>query len=223
MGINRLFRIRKANFPVLLTIKKETIIRSDDEKELLQRLSNDDNEAFRILLERHHRVCYQAIIDILRDRAVAEDVVQEVFLKVWLRRKKMPEVDNFSGWLRTVAVNVVYYRMTKWKKDRDRSQHWWREMYLSAPAGREPASEETYFEELLSQAIKRLTSKQLETFNLIKKEGYTREEAARLLGVSPETVKTNLERAMKTIKTYCISKMDIALAFIMVSIFFRTS
>jgi DNA-directed RNA polymerase specialized sigma24 family protein len=42
----------------------------------------------------------------------------------------------------------------------------------------------------------------------VKQEGYSREQAAKQLGVSVETVKTNLERAMKTIRAYCLGKLD---------------
>jgi RNA polymerase sigma factor (sigma-70 family) len=198
-----------------------SITRAYDEKELLQRLSNDDSQAFGILLERHHKVCYQVVKDILQDQALAEDIVQEAFLKVWLRRKKMPEVENFGGWLRAVAVNLVYYHISKSKRDRERSQNWWRDLHLTAGIIQEPTAEETYFEELLAEAVKKLTPKQLQTFNLVKKQGYSREDAAQLLGVSAETVKTNLERAMKTIRVYCITKIDPTSAMVIFTIIFK--
>ncbi|HRE49841.1 MAG TPA: RNA polymerase sigma factor [Flavitalea sp.] len=203
------------------TVKILTATTAYNEKELLMQLSEDDSQAFRVLLEQHHRFCYQVALDFLQDSARAEDIVQEVFLRVWLRRKRMPEVENFGGWLRTVTVNLVYYHISKLKKDKERAQDWWREMGLNAPVNPKPTAEETYFEKLLSEAVMKLTPRQQQTFNLIKKEGYSREEAAILLGVSPETVKTNLERSMKTIRTYCISKIDPSSALIIFGIIFK--
>lgn len=192
-----------------------------EEKELLLRLSNDDGEAFRRLLGDFHQICYRIAVDLIRNEHVAEDIVQEAFLKVWLRRKKMAEVENFGAWLRTVTVNLVYDHITKAKKEKTKAEKWLEGLELSGSLQELPAREETEFETLLQEAIKILSPRQQQTFDLIKRQGYSREEAAALLHLSPETVKYHLELAMKTIRAYCIKRIDPASALVIFSIVFK--
>jgi RNA polymerase sigma-70 factor (ECF subfamily) len=62
------------------------------------------------------------------------------------------------------------------------------------------------YEQLLQEAVERLPAKQKRTYVLIKKEGLKREQAALILHVSAETVKSNLEQAIRNIKAYCLAK-----------------
>lgn len=190
-----------------------------NEKELLQRISQGEADAFRTLLDLHHKICYQVVLDLTRDRFVAEDLVQEVFLKVWLRRETIHEVENFGGWLRTVSVHTVYKYIVRAKKEKFRDEKWWHEMGLDNQL-QDASEQESYFQELLSLAFERLTPRQKETFNLVKKQGFTREEAAKQLGISVETVKTNLERAMKSIRAYCLGRLDDTSIMVIFSIVF---
>lgn len=189
------------------------------EKELLHQIAADDAEAFEVMLNRYHGPCYETALTILQDEQQAKDIVQEVFLKVWLRRKKLEEVDNFGGWLRRITVNLIYDYIKRAKKEDARRAAWVRDMYL--PETDEATTEEVEFEELINEALERLPAKQKEAFVLIKKEGRSREEAAAIQGVSAETIKTNLERAMRSIRAYCLDRLDDASLTVIFAIIFK--
>ncbi len=155
----------------------------------------------------HYPVCYQAAMKVLRDPSQAKDIVQEVFLKVWLRRATLPSVENFGGWLRTVTVHRLYDYIARLRREKGHLDQWMGELHLPQ-AAEMPVREEIPFERLIEQAVSKLPGKQKEAFILIKKEGRSREEAARIQGVSTETIKTNLERAMRSIRAYCLVKLD---------------
>ncbi|HSC38527.1 MAG TPA: sigma factor-like helix-turn-helix DNA-binding protein, partial [Chitinophagaceae bacterium] len=67
---------------------------------------------------------------------------------------------------------------------------------------------EKQYESILRAAVGHLPEKQRQTYRLIKQQGLKREEAARELAVSPETVKYNLEQAMRSIRAYCLAQLD---------------
>lgn len=181
---------------------------SYNEKALLIKISQGDGNAFRELLSKHHLMCYRAAFKLTQDQDLAEDIVQDAFLKVWLRRNQLPEIENFGGWLRTVVMNLLYDHIRQRKSEKLQLSKWLSDGGNPENRQEEPSQQENYFLELVSQAVDRLPSKQKQTFNLLKKEGYSREEAANLMGVSTETVKTNMERALKSIRAYCIGKLD---------------
>jgi RNA polymerase sigma factor (sigma-70 family) len=178
------------------------------EKELLGRVAADDAAAFQELLTHFHQVCYRVSMHLLQDEHIAEDILQEAFLKVWMRRKQMPEVENFGGWLRTVTVNLVYDHISKQKKEKIKADRWLQQLAVENQVIQPDPAIESEFESLLNGAMKILSPRQREVFDLVKRQGYSREEAAQILGLGQETVKYHLDLAMKSIRAYCIKRID---------------
>lgn len=179
-----------------------------EETDLLHRVAKGEHEAFGKLLKKYHLLAFNTAKKLTGDDWMAEDVVQEVFLKVWLRRTGLPEIASFKAWMITVTTNVIYDHL---RKQNVESKHLSSFIYEILPFDELPLSlseKNTIHEELIAGAMERLSPKQKETFRLIKKEGYSREETAALMQISPETVKTHLEQAMRTVRAYCLSRLD---------------
>lgn len=90
----------------------------DPDHELLKRVASGDDEAFRILFERHHRLVYSVIYRHLGKQSSAEDLVQEAFLRVYRHAAKWEPTAKFSTWLYTVASNLCL----NYKRDRARDK-----------------------------------------------------------------------------------------------------
>lgn len=195
-----------------------TSLHSDHD--LLARIANDDAEAFQQLLARYQQIAYRITIHLLNDTFLAEDIVQEAFLKVWLRRKKMTEVENFGGWLRKVTSNLVYDHITRSKKEKEKIDALLKQLRVSDAVQAPATPEETEFERLVSEAVHNLPQRQRAVFERVKRNGYTRDEAAKELGISMETVKSHLELAIKSIRAYCMKRMDSLSATIIFTILF---
>lgn len=193
-----------------------------NEHELLTRVSASDAAAFAQLMDAFYQPCYQTALQVLRDPVQAKDIVQEAFLKVWLRREKLTTIENFGGWLRTLTVHLVYDHIVRSQKEIAHLSRWVAELGLPHEAEM-PGKEEIAFETLIEEALTHLPAKQKEAFILIKKERRSREDAARIQGVSPETIKTNLERAMRAIRAYCLGKLDDTTLFVIFSIILKNS
>lgn len=84
------------------------------DSELVAAYANGNNEAFDTLLERHKARLYGYIINIVKDKELAEDIFQETFVKVitTVRQGRYSEQNKFLGWVTRIAHNLIidYYR-----------------------------------------------------------------------------------------------------------------
>lgn len=75
------------------------------DKELIEKIQNDDNNAFKLLIDKHKANVFKIAIGFLHDTEQAEDIVQEVFIKFWQIRKDFELTAKFSTWLYRVTAN----------------------------------------------------------------------------------------------------------------------
>lgn len=179
-----------------------------EETDLLRRVAKGEHEAFGELLKKYHVLAFNTAKKLSNDNWMAEDVVQEVFLKVWLKRAELPVLSSFKAWLITVTTHVIYDNLRKRTVENKHLSALVRELLPFESFPLHVSESSIIHEELIAAAMERLSPKQKDAFRLIKKEGYTREETAGLMNISPETVKTHLEQAMRTVRAYCLSRLD---------------
>ena len=186
------------------------------EQALLQRVAAGDTQAFEILFHQYHPAVYTVINRITRSEELAEDLCQDCFLKIWLQRNQLPALENFTGWLHTVAANLTYDALRKRNADTLRNQRYGEaERELNSFTPTEKLLLEKEYANLVQGAINTLPGKQKEVFILIKQQGLSREEAATVLGVTPETVKSNLQAATQKLRAYCIARLGIVGALLL--------
>src|SRR5215475_4143545 len=82
------------------------LLRNKDDAALLERLRNRDPEAMGELYDRYSRITYSLIYRVVRNQSVAEDLVQETFMRVWNRIQGFDQQKGALGpWILTVARN----------------------------------------------------------------------------------------------------------------------
>ena len=125
----------------------------------------------------------------LKDRAQAEDVVQETFLKVWKQSGWPPQ--NEKAWLIRVAMNLCHdYHRSRWFRHTDRFSPL-EELPLAAPEA--PLGE-------IIQLVKQLPMKEREVILLFFWQNMNADEIAHMTGVSRSAVYRRLEKAKKHLK-----------------------
>ncbi len=177
-----------------------------NQEELLHQIAEGNENAFETIYNYYRPVIFTTAAHLINEGWIAEEIVQDTFLKVWLKRAELPTVDNFPAWLYTIAVNLTYNALVKKESERRKKA----KGESSSPNNPLTPSEwlqHKEYEEILEEAVKRLPEKQKQTYILIKKHGKSRGEAASELHVSPETVKWNLDRAMRSIRAYCMARV----------------
>jgi RNA polymerase sigma-70 factor (family 1) len=176
------------------------------EKELLCRIAAGDETAFSLLFKAYHQRLGAYIYRLTESQSATQEIVQDVFVKIWMRRASMPEVEQFDAYLFTAARNHVFNYLRKLA--RQRSQQAKLEENLAAGQageGMEPAGlagENTEYMVLLDQAIEHLPPQQKNVYILHRRQGLSHAEIAYRLHLSVETVKKHMSLALRSIRDY---------------------
>ncbi|HRN56562.1 MAG TPA: sigma-70 family RNA polymerase sigma factor [Agriterribacter sp.] len=188
-------------------INRVLTARLHNERELLLRIARDDEHAFTRLFHYYKNKIYTIAYNLTESPAMAEEAVQEIFMKLWIKRKDLPAVEHFYAWFCTVARNHMF---TLFKR---RAVSICRAIsetdtvsFFTCDTEERVLFKET--ETIIKKALHSLPPQQNKVYHLIKEKGYKKEEAAAFLNLSPETVKIHLAKAMKNIRAYCLAHMD---------------
>jgi RNA polymerase sigma-70 factor (ECF subfamily) len=170
-----------------------------NEKELLEAVASGDEQAFTTLFHHYSPHLYTYVLHLTEDVTIADDVVQDVFTKVWTNREKLAAINSFGAWLTTISKNTIVdgFRAAARRKKRLDDL---KELRQQDP---ETADEWLNNKENLAwldQAIARLTPMQQQVYRLARTEGKTRKEISSMLQISELTVKTHLANAMQAIR-----------------------
>src|SRR5690554_5808381 len=172
-----------------------------EEKDLLLQLRRGDHRAFEQLYKQHSRPLLAMLDKRLADPQEADDILQELFVKVWERRAQVDPEKPFAGYLYRIGQRMVvdhYRRLARLAVVHNEVQHGQTE--LSNSTDEQVAHKET--EALLQQAVAQLPKQQGRAFRLCKLEGKSYKEAAEIMQISPETVHAHLAKAMQSVKAY---------------------
>jgi len=188
------------------------------EDELLAFIANGDELAFTNLFDNYRDRIYSIAFRITHSTTIAEEIVQDVFLKIWLRRDRLIEIQNFNAYLFVITRNHVYKALKQIAKNYELAAFAERDQLAGDNDSAGLVMEKEY-NLLLRKAIDRLPNQQKKVYQYIKEKGLKREEAAGLLHLSPETVKYHLAEAMKNIRTFCMLHLDMFIGFIICFLF----
>lgn len=176
---------------------------------LLERLSNGEEPAFAEIFQHYHPIIYSYVLRLTGAETLAEEIVQDSFLKVWLKREALKNMENFGGWLFTIAANLTTDALRKLEASSKNQQKYASESRLLSTSftPTETILLQKEYAQLIHDAVQSLPERQRISFQLVKEQGLTRDEAARQMGISIESVKTNLAMATQKIRAYCVARM----------------
>lgn len=187
--------------------------RLENETVLLARISAGDEMAFGIVFNHYKNRIYSIAFKLLASTSIAEEIVQDVFLIIWLKRADLADIKNFSAYLFVLTRNNVY-KALKQNARYYKSQILSEEDQLLMHNDTENSVMEKEYNLLLQKAINRLPLQQQKVYKLMKEQGLKRAEVANLLDIHPETIKSHMAQAMRSIRAYCILHSDIHLGII---------
>jgi len=160
--------------------------------ELVDRALNGDSTAFEHLVERHYTTVYRTAYRWCRVREDAEDIAQDVFVKVARKLKTFAGRSSFKTWLYRITINTA---KDFGRKHANRRMHETFVDEASAPDHANPGAEEAVAARQLVEAIDRLSPRQKAAAVLVWAEGLTHKEAARVLSCAETTVSGHLFQA----------------------------
>ncbi|KKB49671.1 RNA polymerase sigma-70 factor [Parabacteroides sp. HGS0025] len=169
-----------------------------EENELILLLKQSNQEAFTTLYKKYWKQVYNFSRLYLTSQSVAEEVVQEVFIKVWESRDFMREEDNFKGLLFIITRNLIFNMHRK-----NLNEDFYKMTVLSAMENSYDIEEEIdakNLSEYIDLLIADLPPRRREIFNLSRKENKSYKEISQLLGVSEKTVENQIGEALKFLR-----------------------
>jgi RNA polymerase sigma-70 factor (ECF subfamily) len=177
---------------------------------LLAKVAAGDEGAFRELFDGHRDKLYAYMLRLSKERVIAEDIVQEVFLKVWISREHLSDIRNFDAYLFTIARNHAF-NLTK--------QITYRRELLGQISSVQPQSDIStekdidynYLQSLLARELGKLPPQQRKVFTLSRFEGLSNEDIAREHAISVGTVKKHLSLATQTLKAAMKDNMEMGI------------
>lgn len=178
------------------------------DNDLLQAMGNDDHEAFKVLFLRYYSKIKLFLTGFLKDENEAEDLTQDLFIKLWLNRNVLVQVNNLNAYLFRVAKNMVLNHL-----EQNRTKESYIAKSFSQPPLYEDIIEDNIYAEELSHLIwhiiENMPRKRRQIFKMSRNEGLSNDEIANLLNLSKRTVENQITNALSEIKKIIYSSYNL--------------
>ncbi|HRO69290.1 MAG TPA: RNA polymerase sigma-70 factor [Chitinophagaceae bacterium] len=172
-----------------------------DEVALVRELQKGSTEAFIQLYNRYHPALYTYIIKLIKLNDLTEDILQEVFLKIWTIRQRINPELSFQAYLYRISRNLTFKALKKISENENLRFRIMAELQSTVEDAGNKASWDQY-ESILRAAINALPPQRQKIFRLCRQEGKTYKEVSGLLNISPYTVKEHMVLATKAIREF---------------------
>lgn len=174
----------------------------DLEKKLLCHVAEGDETAFGQLFNAYHQRLGAYIYRLTGSFAATQEIVQDVFVKIWLKRAALPAIQSFEAYLFTAARNHVFNHLRQLARQRAQQARLEAgiapEITLPAPLEEDVVE----YQDLLDEAIDQLPSQQRNVYILHRREQLSHAQIAERMHLSVETVKKHMSLALHAIRDH---------------------
>ena len=170
--------------------------------------------AFDAIYNKYCHKLHEFVLTYLKQEEDAEEIVQEVFIKIWNSRGKIDIYSSFESFLFTIAYNSTMSLLRK-RISETKSREYLKSLQQIDTA--EQIINEIQFKELdakVQSLLKQLTSRQREIYFLSREEGLTHKEIAQKLNISESTVNNHLVVTLKYLKSHIDNSLAINILFL---------
>ncbi len=184
-----------------------------DEHRVLQLLAEGSEYAFTQIFDHYRGNVYTTSLKFLKSPVLAEETVQDVFLKIWLKRQMMSGIQNFESYLFVITRNLIFDRIKKIAHDARLEK----ELAKSNPIinDTDHRVQSNHYQQILNKALDLLPPQQKQVYILSKVEGLSRDEIARQMQISPLTVKKHLSLALESIRKHLKQYPDLFMSLLL--------
>lgn len=185
-----------------------------NQSELLAGLRAGSEAAFTELYRQYSVRLYYNILTLVKDENTAEELVQDIFSKIWRKRKDISIEKSFAAYLFVIGRNRVY----DFFKQVERDLELYARIKSIASTHYSDIEEGLYAREnaeLLQKAIASLPPQRRRAFELCKMEGLTYRQASEKMGVSLSTLKDHMVNALEAIRQYITNNREVAVVMLL--------
>lgn len=166
------------------------------DEDLLVSISNNDHSAFEKIYNKYWSKLYVSAFNLLRNRTLCEDILQDIFTQLWLKRSTN-KINNLSNYLLTSVRFQVFKAIRDGKARTD--------LFIEKEVINDQLNPENFLNEkelnrILDENIEQLPEKCREIFMLSRKQHLSVKQIAERLNISPKTVENQITIALKRLK-----------------------
>lgn len=172
---------------------------SHTEQQLVNLLRTGSQFAFEKLFEKYSQKLFRFSFSYLKSEADSEEIVQNVFLKIWENRQNLRDETSFKSYLFTIAFNVIRKNFNQKAKENKYKTELLEVLATENPMLETNSDFEVYVLKL-EQLIEQMPERRKEIFLKRKKEGKSVREIASSMDISPKTVENQITEAMNYLK-----------------------
>lgn len=184
-----------------------------EERELLAKIAEGDQMAFKKIYDTYFSRTYAFSFYVLHSRELAQEVVQEVMLKLWQMGFEVLDIQNLEAYLKTLAkrraIDVLRRRELE-KRIEKQMQSGWEEEHNET----EQAIVLNETRKIIEEGISLLPHQQRLVYQLCRQSGMKYEEVAEQLNIAPGTVQKHMKLALKFLRLYVQDRSDLAVLLI---------
>ncbi|MBO9633565.1 MAG: RNA polymerase sigma-70 factor [Chitinophagaceae bacterium] len=188
-----------------------------DEENIKARCSAGDREAFTLLYSYYYKPLYRHIQLFTQSRETTEEIIQNVFVKIWEQRQSLSSVRDLKPYLYRAAKNMLLNHLRKMSTE----QKVLRIHSVSGSGSEDPVSahiDSKDYKRLLQEALEQLTEKRKRIFLLRMEENLSLDEIAAQLSISRSVVKKQLYAAIASVRDYIHRQGGISASLLMLLI-----
>ena len=169
--------------------------------ELQLRLGSHDQNALKQLYDEYSNRLFHFAYGLIHSKELAEEIVQDVFIKIWEKRERISTLENLTGYLYTVTKNLSCSYLRKYNGSRHINIDEFTLPYFKIDVSPEELMITNEMLQKINQAINDLPPRCRVIFKLVKEDGLKYKEVAGLLDISLKTVENQVGLALK--KLHC--------------------
>ena len=182
-----------------------------DDKILLARVAKGNMKAFTQLYSTYLKDVYHYIFLFTKSKEETEEILQEIFIKIWEGREKLVEIECFKNYLYRIAKNKVLDRVRHMQVRHRVLMEIKRDRIISEAATGDQCAFKEYYQ-IVQQAIEKLPPRRKLIFRLTIENGLSQDEIARQLNISQSVVQKQLYSATHFVKEYLFRHAEISLS-----------
>lgn len=187
------------------------------DQDLTSLLKSGDERAFAELYQKFSQRIYTHLRKLLKDDQLAQELLQDTFVKIWEKRERLTYEISFRSYLYRISENLVRDFFRKASRDKKMLDH-----LIATAAVHENLDEDSdtplVSQELFAEAIGQLPPQRRRVFTLCKIEGRSYEEVSIMLGISPATINDHIVKATKFVRAYLKSSGNSPMLLFMAAI-----
>lgn len=178
---------------------------------LLQQFKAGSEKAFRALFYAYRDRLFHYISRFVRSDQVAEELVMDVFMKIWMGKEMVIGIDNFDAFLFRIARNKSIDFLRAAARDSRFKELLWEKIEIASGDRADTALLTHEYEEKLRQALSLLPPQCAKVYHLSREQGFTHDQIAEQLGISKSTVNNHIAGAQRVIRNYLSKNMELNL------------